>query len=68
MLLNPRQVFNLAVVRALPDADFAGFPTGQWSATNGVPATFPNAGRYPTNQWDRTLAARCRLVANLERF
>ena len=29
---NPRQVFNLAVVRALPDADFAGFPTG-----NGMP-------------------------------
>ena len=24
---NPRQVFNLAVVRALPDTDFAGFPT-----------------------------------------
>ena len=24
---NPRQVFNLAVVRALPDADFARFPT-----------------------------------------
>ena len=23
---NPRQVFNLAVVRALPEADFAGFP------------------------------------------
>jgi len=24
---NPRQVSNLAAVRALPDADFAGFPT-----------------------------------------
>jgi uncharacterized protein YndB with AHSA1/START domain len=24
---NPRQVSNLAVVRALPDADFAGFPS-----------------------------------------
>jgi hypothetical protein len=31
---NPRQVFNLAAVRALPDADFAGFPTG--SGVRGV--------------------------------
>src|SRR5882672_9897547 len=25
---NPHQVFNLVPVRALPDADFAGFPDG----------------------------------------
>ena len=38
---------HLAVVRALPDADFAGFPTGHGLLATGFRPTFPNAGVIP---------------------
>jgi len=54
---NPRQVFNLAVVRALPEADFAGFPTDFGVSASTLDHAFLARSICPTNYWDRTLAA-----------
>jgi hypothetical protein len=45
--MNPRQVFNLAVVHALPDTDFAGFPTGDGLLPMVFQPTIPYAGVIP---------------------
>ena len=62
---NPHEVFNLVPVRALPGADFAGFPTSVvlmrnfWF--NHVWAL--NSTRY---QWDRTLGEEISACAELQ--
>jgi hypothetical protein len=45
--MNPRQVFNLAVVHALPDADFAGFPIGDGLLPTVFQPTISDAGVIP---------------------
>ena len=44
---NPRQVFNLAVVRALPEADFAGFPTAFAPLASALDQAFRRATFIP---------------------
>ena len=44
---NPRQVFNLAVVRVLPDADFASFPTEIDILVIVTVSAFPQAKVFP---------------------
>jgi len=54
-LSNAIAVFNLAVARALPGADFASFPTGvgvSWVAADQIASPARRSTRY---LWDSTL-------------